>query len=202
MKKIAAVSSINAKRGMKKEKSIITPPITYIKDLFHYSEGEKRLKKGQAVITDLVIAVGLFIIIIIGLMISLNYHSNRLAEDIQFNDMTQKAMYIADTLVFSPGIPYNWTTKSYVLPGLAREERNISYQRLTNFTNMTADQVKNAFKIASYNYTFQMRYQHNNSIVFSAGEFSDNTTSIASSRRQVLYGNETVYLEFLIWTPQ
>ena len=161
--------------------------------------GEERLKRGQAVVIDMIVATGIFILITVILIISLNYYNQKLARDIEYNDMAQKSMFIADTLVFSPGIPYNWTTSNYVLPGLARDDRNLSYAKLLNFTNLTADQIKDAFKIKSYNYTFAVRYQHNNSYVTRVGEFTDNYSLIASSRRTVTYGNETVYIDFSVW---
>ncbi len=158
------------------------------------------MKQGQVIITDILIAVGLSVVVLAFLLVTLNYYNQKLAYDIEFTDMHNKALYIADFLAFSPGVPSNWSPTSFILPGVAAEDRRVSYPKLLNFSQTDKMQVKDAFKIRQYNYSLIMYYQHNNTPIVGAGETWAGQSNIsAASRRIVIYGNETAYIDFIIW---
>ncbi len=154
--------------------------------------------RGQAVVTDVLIAMGLLVVFLAFLLYTLSYYQDKLRQDVSFNDATQKVMQIAEVLVTSPGVPVNWSSSNVVLPGLVDGERNVSYSKLVNFSVLSDAQIKDAFHIGGYNYSFQMNYQ-NGSTVLSFGEAIASRSLSVSVRRMVLYGNETAYVIFSMW---
>ena len=91
------------------------------------------MPKAQVVVTDAIIALALLILTAIFLLVTLSYSKDKLEENIEFNDISEKAAAITDALAFSPGMPANWTLQVVSVPGLARWERHISYGKLVNF---------------------------------------------------------------------
>ncbi|MDO8556023.1 MAG: hypothetical protein Q7R96_02505 [Nanoarchaeota archaeon] len=153
---------------------------------------------GQAVVTDVLIAMGLLILFSVFLIISLNFYQSRLQNDIEFNDASQRAMMIADQLVFSSGVPVNWTSSSVLLPGLVDKQGNLSYNKLANISLLNAS-LKELFHIGSYNFSLYVRYQ-NGSTILGVGESQPAAIKFsAASRRRVLYGNESAYIDAVVW---
>ena len=157
------------------------------------------MPKAQVVVTDAIIALALLILTAIFLLVTLSYSKDKLEENIEFNDISEKAAAITDALAFSPGKPANWTLQVVSVPGLARWERHISYGKLVNFTNLTSDQVRNAFKIQSYLYRLVMYYHNSSPIVGTGYNYTGQFNISANARRAVMYGNQSAYLDFYIW---
>ncbi len=157
------------------------------------------MKKGQVIVTDVIIALALLILTSIILIITLSYYKDKLNSDIEFNDLVQKASVITDNLAFSQGIPENWTLNTVVIPGLASWERRIVYGKLLNFSNLTSSQIKDAFHIGSYLYNFNMYYHNGTQIVGIGYNFTGKINISANSRRAVMYGNQSAYIDFNIW---
>ncbi|MDO8556794.1 MAG: hypothetical protein Q7R96_06520 [Nanoarchaeota archaeon] len=158
------------------------------------------LRKGQAVVTDIVVAFVLFMLLMLIVLFILHYYMDKLKVDEEFNDLSFRAMRIADFLAFSPGIPDNWTSTSYTqVPGLVWQDRDVSYWKLLNFTSLSVAQVKGFFGIGSYDFSLQFGYTNGSSLAYFGDAFTQFKNLSATSRREVMYYNQSAYFDFTIW---
>ena len=155
------------------------------------------MKKSQAIVTDLIVAVGLGIMLVIAITLSWEYYSLKLNDDATYSDMFIRASQISETLVSTPGYPKNWNSTNVIIAGLTDSDRNISEVKLNSFNLLSNQTIKDMFKINLYNFTFEVKYLNNTKISL-IGESGNATTSV-NSRRLIIYRNETAILNFVIW---
>ena len=155
------------------------------------------MKKGQAIITDLLVAISVFIVLVISINIAWDYYSLKINDDAVYSDMFIRASQISETLVTSKGYPINWNSTNVEIIGLALTDRNLSESQIGNFTALSTSTVKDLLKIALYNFTFQLTYLNSTPIALYGD--SGNATISTNSRRVVLYKNESAILNFNIW---
>ncbi|HLC72180.1 MAG TPA: hypothetical protein VJH37_01195 [Candidatus Nanoarchaeia archaeon] len=161
-------------------------------------------KNGQAAVTDLFIAISVFIILITITTLTWNLYNIRLTSRFDYDEMMLKGFQVSDLLVKSKGIPVNWhITYNETAPevlGLADNERVLSSERIDAFKDLSDRNpalIKDALKINLYNYYFVIRDQTGvpllNSGLFPSGKYAVNLARIA------LYNNQPVIVEFAIW---
>src|SRR3989344_3907752 len=172
--------------------------------------------KGQAAVTDLFIAISVFIILITITTLTWNLYNIRLTSRFDYDDMMLRGFQVSDLLVKSKGIPPDWhisynTTypnprgsnadiKPLQLIGLADNERVLSPQRVDAFKDISDANpqiVKDALNINLFNYYFVIRNQTGipllNTGLFPSGKYAVNLARIVS------YNNQPVIMEFAIW---
>src|SRR3989344_3394440 len=92
-------------------------------------------KRGQAAITDLFIAIAVFIILITITTLSWQLYNIRLNSRLDFDDIILKTFVVTDTLVKSPGSPGDWErdpTKAKIV-GFARKDRVLDEAKVQAF---------------------------------------------------------------------
>ena len=161
-------------------------------------------KKGQAAVTDLFIAISVFIILITITTLTWNLYNIRLTSRFDYDEMMLKGFQVSDLLVKSKGIPADWhlsyNETAPKIIGLADNERILSSERIDAFKDLSdrnSTIVKDALKINLYNYYFVVRNQSGvpllNSGLFPSGKYAVNLARLA------LYNNQPVIVEFAIW---
>ncbi len=178
-------------------------------------------RKGQAAVTDLFIAISVFIILITIITLTWNLYNIRLQNRFDYDDMMIKAFQVTDSLVKGRGVPADWETRDQKIGnsnvqvlGLSENERFLSEQKVKVFsldpsksTNPNAkldDQtLKNTLKINLYNYYFVLRHLNgtvtgcptecNTRGTFPSGNYVVNLARLA------MYQGQPVYLEFAVW---
>src|SRR3989344_9407637 len=98
-------------------------------------------KSGQAAVTDLFIAISVFIILITITTLTWNLYNIRLTSRFDYDEMMLKGFQVSDLLVKSKGIPANWhvsynTTLPQVI-GLSENERILSAERIDAFKDLS-----------------------------------------------------------------
>jgi hypothetical protein len=167
-------------------------------------------RQGQAAITDLFIAVAVFIILITITTLIWNLYNVRLDARIDYDNMVMKGYHITDTLVKHPGHPNIWETYmeeniSYLLNktilfGLAEQDHVISAEKLTvfiNLTNTNYTQVKKKFTMLPYELYVVMKDINGTPLVF-AGKIPQGKYAV-NIARLVYYQRKTNTLEVTIW---
>lgn len=171
-------------------------------------------KRGQAAVTDLFIAISVFIILITIITLTWNLYNIRLTSRLDYDEMMLKGFQVSDLLVKSKGVPANWQnnynkttprqTPADINPpqiiGLADNERILSPEKIDAFKDISDANpqiVKDALKVNLYNYYFVIRNQTGvpllNTGLFPAGKYAVNLARI------VLYKDQPVIMEFAIW---
>ena len=160
--------------------------------------------KGQAAVTDLFIAISVFIILITITTLTWNLYNIRLTSRFDYDDMMLRGFQVSDLLVKSKGIPPDWhITYEITAPqviGLADNERILSPEKVGAFKDLSDSDpsaIKNALNINLYNYYFVIRNQTGIPLLstglFPSGKYAVNLARIVS------YNNQPVIMEFAIW---
>ncbi|HLD15782.1 MAG TPA: hypothetical protein VJB94_04370 [Candidatus Nanoarchaeia archaeon] len=156
------------------------------------------MKKAQAIITDLLVAVSIGIVLLISINLSWDYYTLKLSDDVTYSDMFIRASETSEVLVSTQGYPKNWNSNNVILAGLADYDRKISESKLSNFAALNNSAIKDMFKVNLYNFTFEMKYKINDSNITSIGEAGNANVSV-NSRRLVIYRNEPAIVNFIVW---
>ncbi|MEK6861218.1 MAG: hypothetical protein AABY07_04555 [Nanoarchaeota archaeon] len=163
------------------------------------------MKRGQAVVTDLFIAIAVFIVLVTITTVIWDLYTIRLKMRQEYEDMIVKNLQISDQLVKNPGVPNDWEyviqqNPDYVdVLGLAFDDRILSSKKVEMFrTNMTNQKVKDILKIGLYNYYFVIKEQNGTPILAKGNNpiGSFNTVNLA---RLVRYKDRTRIMEFALW---
>lgn len=165
-------------------------------------KGEKwrNSQKGQAAITDLFIAISVFIILITIITLTWNLYNIRLVNRFEYDDMIIKTFQVSDALSKSKGVPDNWEflkDKTQILVvGLAENERKISTQKLTQFIDLNETEIKEKMNINLYNFYFTIRNQ--TQVLVSHGRIPTGKKSV-NIARLVIYNGKPSIMEFALW---
>lgn len=141
-----------------------------------------RMKKAQVMMTDLFMALSVFLILLVAVISFMIVYDRRISSNMVYEDMRMKAMQIANFLVKSPGIPDDWenNVSSVAAIGLASAPLILSEEKVVNFTYLDYQMVKTLLNIRHYEFNFLLM-DTNNTILFSKGIESSNE-SISISR--------------------
>ncbi len=158
--------------------------------------------RGQAAVTDLFIAIAVFVLLITIITVDWNKYQIQLASELDYDTMKFKAFHIIDALVRTPGVPEDWEAQPELpsVIGLASEPNVISNAKLTAFINtLTPAQIKEIFKINLYTFFFELKDQ-NGAILYSHGTPTNNTAdfSVVLSR-PIIYQENVGVVSFTIW---
>ena len=155
--------------------------------------------KAQIAVTDLFIAVFIFMILIIFIVIYLDTYDKRLDESIKYQELETIGFQITDMLVKSRGIPPDWESNisNADAIGLAGYDRILSYNRVNAFFDSNYTELKEKFNIERCNFYIVLT-AINGTAIKDIGEPSDGDYSV-DINRYVLYQNETTILKFTIW---
>ena len=156
-------------------------------------------KKSQIVMTDLVVAVFIFLFLVLLVFSMWSFQNMRLQDNLNFEDMQVKAFQISNILVKSKGTPTDWennyTTAEMV--GLAEQDRILSKVKVTNFTKMPYSNVSTLLKLGKYNTSLNISDLDGNTVT----SFGNKTSgkNVVEIKRFVRYNDQTNILSLRIW---
>lgn len=151
--------------------------------------------KGQVAITDMFIALFIFVILIVFIASIWNQYNLKLDDTIVYEDMITKTFQISDVLIKSPGYPKIWNSTNVEVIGLAENDRMLSNEKVGNLTNMTIDKIKENFHLGPYKFNFTLKTVNGNEIA-SKGEPLDGL--IVNIKRYVIYEDEEAVMELAL----
>ena len=164
-------------------------------------------RKAQAAITDLFIAVAVFIVLVTITTLIWNLYNVRLDSRIDYDNMVLKAYHISDTMLKSTGDPVNWERSASPINtintlGLASDDHIISEKKLLTFSTLSSTQedydiLKDKMNINLYDYYLKLKLIDGTPIILTGnaprGKFAVNLA------RLVIYESEPHILEVTIW---
>jgi len=170
----------------------------------------KTTRSGQAAITDLFIAVAIFIVLITITTLIWNLYTVRLEARLDYDTMLLRNYHIVEGLIRSPGYPEDWerwnlpneTTQFF---GLTEYDHVLSaakvekFVELSNPLNPQYAGLKEIMKIALYDYYFVLKTE-NDVIVYSSGRIPTGKYAV-NLARLVLFQGQPHILEFAVWKP-
>ncbi len=157
-------------------------------------------KRGQIAIMDLFLAVAIFTIIIVIVGIVWNTQTKRFEGSIAQNNMQIKAFQATDLLVKNAGVKTEWEENLTVLEilGLSTNDRTISEAKVSNFTSLNYDLVRQLLNIQDYEFYFRL-LDDEGVLIMSSGKTPIATTVSIAVRRFVHYKNNPAILELTLW---
>ena len=155
------------------------------------------MSKAQIAMTDLFLAVFLFIILAAFFFIAWDTYQKRLYDTISRSEMEIYTIQITNQILRSPGVPENWEyfNKTPDAIGLADKYNSISDKKLSGLKNLNYTDIKDLMNLGSYNFYFLLK-QSNNSI-FEIGDYPSGQS--VNLRRYVTYKNEPAIVEVSLW---
>lgn len=163
----------------------------------------KKFKKSQLSISDLFLAVCIFIVLIGAVIFIYSHYSSEFESRQEFNRMQLNAFQTAELLVKSGGSPAGWENMpdQTTIMGFAHNsnsKRNISSQKVGAFVNMSYSDIKRIF---GTNYEFYLRITDiEGNIMAEKGRTPADSPGAraVSIERRVLYNGQNAVLLFAL----
>ena len=160
-------------------------------------------KKAQVAVLDLFIAALIFGILVSAIMVTWNNYNVKIDQRIEDNTNLIRAYHISDLLVRYPGKPTAWETypeligDSISIIGLAKSDGVIDPVKLSEFTKLENDFIKDKLKTGHYDFYFKLVQIDGSHFTppIEKGNLTNSSTSIAL-RRYVIYNETEAILEF------
>lgn len=155
----------------------------------------KTHKKAQIGMADMFSALAIFMVLLISSAFIMHDYNSQLMSSRDNNAMIEKALQISDALVKTEGVPSAWTNYTVEIIGLANEDRTISPAKVSNFTNMSIENIERKFELSDYNFYFNLRASGAN---ITKGDYPGGD-KVINIRRYVLYDNQNATIDFALW---
>lgn len=154
-------------------------------------------KRAQVALTDLTFGLVIFLILLTSFFIEWTRLQNRLTDTITFSELEINALYIADLLAKTPGVPNDWETRPQSLDvlGLAAHDRTLSPTKVTAFANITYNQAQQLFNVERFGLYILLK--KNNQAILELGTVP--TKRAVHIRRIVRYNEEKATLDVALW---
>ena len=155
-------------------------------------------RKAQIASIDLFVALTIWAVLLLLIVLSWNLNNNDIIERLEFDSMASRAFQISDTLIKDRGFPSNWNSGNVSIIGFAAEDRILSQEKVSAFTNLSYNASREIFKAYGENFYFALRNLTGENIT-SSGMQPAGSRRAVSVMRYVLYNNETAVMEFTLW---
>lgn len=175
--------------------------------------GSKAIMEGNAIMEGKAEAAGrkaqisgadflMSIVIILVLIGFTNSLWNRSIDSFRKNKIESEterlALSISSLLVRSEGIPSDWDEDNVVSIGLASRVNVIDPAKIDGLINMDEDKAESLMGIPGHGFNVRIRAA-NESLILDKGNYPSEVVDIVSVRRLVIYEENPVSLEFMVW---
>ena len=158
-----------------------------------FSAPERRGERGQGIVIDFGLGLGLFIIMVLFIFSHFDQKLESGDKEAMFKTMEVKANYALDKLVKTKGIPENWRElpiEQVESIGLAVKDRELDVNKLTAFKTVSDSNygdVVHLMGLEGFDFYFEFKGVDN---IATSTSFSGNATEVVV-QRIVLYKGET-----------
>jgi hypothetical protein len=163
--------------------------------------------RGQAFSLDLVFSMLGFMVILILVIASWSFYSNRLDDNVGEEELQLRAFLITDVLVQSPGFPRDWeknisavSKQTVTLLGLAKKDRVLSDEKINLLAAIDYNNTKEIFNIKQLEFHLQILDLNDNEIEAIGKKANESKYTVAVAR-YVLQNNQRRKVLFTLWRP-
>ena len=153
-------------------------------------------KKGQAAITDLFVAIGIFIVLITITSILWNLYNIRLQNRMIYDDLVIKGFQISDLMLKTPGKPDNWDVlilsdditdvNDIYYVGLVEGELKIPRNKTLGLSKLEEENISRIFHAGQYRLGIRIRDADGGDL-YSVGRVSGSSKYSVNLGRNVMY---------------
>lgn len=151
------------------------------------------MKNAQINTLDFLIALLIFSLALIYAVTSLNESTQNAVSETDYKYMMLSAIGVSEALVKNSGVPSAWNRSNVELIGLASDDRIISEEKVTEFCNMTQENIRRIFRIPYY-----LHFSITGDKTIACG-MNPNGKKAVSIRRKILFNDENGILEVTLW---
>ena len=157
-------------------------------------------KKAILFSTDLLVSMLVFLVVLIFFISVWNIYSERLASNVEAEEIQLLAFQITDLMVRSQGVPENWHINSTNISTIGFKESHdvLSQDKLDTFFSLDYNLTKTLFNINRYEYQFEVR-DSNGNLIGSTNNSVVNSNTLIAVNRLAQVNNETQEIIFKIW---
>lgn len=159
-------------------------------------------KKAQLAFLDIFLALFVFFSLFVAAIFMWNDYSTNLSDRLSYEEAVIKAFHISDILVRSSGTPTAWegdaSKESLEVIGLADMDRQLTVDKVKNFTSLEVDKVRVLFNTMPYHYYFKIT-DLEGQLIEGSGETITGEEEVINLKRFVLYDGEEAIVEFALW---
>ncbi len=152
-------------------------------------------KRGQAAVTDLFVAIGIFIILVTITTVLWNLYNIRLTNRVDYDGLAIKTFQTSDLLLQTPGNPDNWdylvlqeaagsNEINYI--GLVNGELKVPYNKTLALIQLNETEIKKIFHAGQYRIGIRIRNE-NGTDIYNFGKVSGTSKYAVNLARNVLY---------------
>ncbi|MFH2027839.1 MAG: hypothetical protein ABIJ08_01755 [Nanoarchaeota archaeon] len=155
-------------------------------------------RKSQLAMTDFFLALFLATLLLAIILFAWNRYTLTLNDEVKYKSMVIIASQTSDLLIKNMGYPDEWELEpeNVQIIGLAKNDRNISKDKLEALTNLTYDRCSKLLGLELYEFYLELK-NTNGTLIFSYGIEPEGIE--VNVQRIVMYENEKSILEFAVW---
>lgn len=151
------------------------------------------VRRAQLAAGETIIAIGVFLVMVAGVLVFLRMHTAGVREEITYRDIEAKATLFTDALVGSGGAPWDWERDpaTATLPGLADHGRVLSPTKVAAFMAMGHAQVRSLCNLGGYDYAISLARVDSTPIAWTGVVTGKRVVGV---RRTVVYNGTAAFL--------
>ncbi len=151
--------------------------------------------KAQSSSIDLLVSFLVFIIVFIFILQFWSVSIKSTQSNTRRTDMESFAVSFSDNLLKSNGVPYNWNNTNFNTIGLVSSQNILIPSKVSNFTSMSYDTLKQTFGI-DYEFYFYVE-NLNGSRYYQIGNYTFGPQAVSLTRLALL-NNEKVRVRLIV----
>lgn len=160
------------------------------------------LRKAQLAFLDIFLAISVFFFLFVVAMFMWNDYVTDFTDRLTYEEAVIKAFHVSDIIVRSPGTPTAWegdvSKESLKVIGLADTDRQLTHDKVKNFTSLEPNKVRALFDMMPYKYYFKIT-DLDGDVLEESGETVTGEEEVINLKRFVLYKGEEAIVELTIW---
>jgi len=166
-----------------------------------------RRKRGQVWSADFIASMIVFFTAVAIIIFAWNYIIGQNQEQLSLNEIENTALSASDSLIRSPGIPYDWDETSVTTLGIAEQENVLNTTKASMFLDMDELKIKSLLGISNFEFYWELAYLNGSLIQDASGqdmkkgaEPAANSRIVVPVQRLVVYDGLPAKMAFLLWS--
>lgn len=171
-----------------------------------------RKQKGQIAVTDLFLALIIFLLLLITIISFWNVNISRYALDISYRELELTAFNANNLLLKQQGDPSGWENLDLADPlevaliqslGIAYHDKNLSTEKVDAFfLDLDKDDIELLLNIERYNFYVELTDLQGNDIIGAQGDEPNDPDEMITLRNIVYFQQQPSLFFFTLWSGE
>lgn len=160
-------------------------------------------RQAQVWSLDFAMSMLIFLTAFFSLIFAWNYMSTDVIQTQQMREMQLKGLTISDSLIRTPGIPFEWNGTTVQVLGLALDENVLNATKVKYFVDMSDtdyDRLRGLMDIGQYDFYLEVLDLNGTVYGNTTTPIDAESPTIVPIERYAMYNDRIVKLKLVIWT--